>query len=75
MKLEELSPMQQRMLRYVSREPYEVQIAGKNRAPHCSACRALVRKGLVYTIHTGCYGATEAGRAIFKDWCERTGKK
>ena len=75
--LEQLSVTQQRVLKWIYREPNrcEVQVAGHGRAPLLSAARALVRKGLARTFNTGRYAATEAGRALVDEWCKRTKTK
>ena len=60
----ELSDTQKKVLRILAKRQGEVQLAGHGRAAYLSAARALVRKGLARTWHTGKYATTEAGREL-----------
>jgi hypothetical protein len=51
-----------------------VQIAGYKRAPYLSACRALVRKGLMFTWNTGKYGLTEGGYIALAEKTEQAAR-
>jgi len=66
-----LTETQQRVMRFVygrsSGTRMEVQIAGHGRGPWLSACRALVRKGLMRTWHSGYYGLTDEGLPIAEE--------
>jgi hypothetical protein len=65
-------------MRYVCRNATNkgtsVQIAGNARGPWLSACRALVRKGLMRTWRTGHYALTDEGQpiaeALVAEWRE-----
>ncbi len=59
-----LSAAQEKVLRFLSKDPNRLprQLAGYGAAPHLSAARALVRKGLVRAgTRTGYYGITADG--------------
>ena len=64
----EYSDTQRKVMRFVCRNALnkgsDVQIAGNGRGPWLSACRALVRKGLMHTRRSGKYGLTPEGQPI-----------
>ena len=55
--IDDLSDTQRRVLREMAREamPINVPMGGHGRGPILSACRALVRKGVLHSYHTGTY--------------------
>lgn len=67
-----LSPTALKVMRYVYRRPNgkhgcTVQIGGHGRAPWLSACRSLVKRGLMHASgRTGHYGLTKAGLEAFE---------
>lgn len=68
----QLSDLQWKMIRYLSREILTSrQIAGYGAAPRISACRALVRRGLAYTYRTGHFGLTTEGKALIGEAMKR----
>lgn len=64
MKFSDLSPTQQRVMRYLAQSVTEIQVAGKGRAPFLSAANALRRKGFATSYRTGWFKLTDEGRAI-----------
>lgn len=63
---DDLSETQQKMLRILVSRGGNVQVAGYGRAKWLSAARALMRRGLADSYHTGKYYATDAGKALLK---------
>ena len=69
-----ISPTQLRALRELARQPMptcEHPMAGYGRGPILSACRALVRRGLMWSYHTGKYGLTDEGVPIAREALRR----
>lgn len=59
--IDDLSDTQRRVLRELAREamPTNVPMGGHGRGPILSACRALVRKGVLRSHYTGRYTLNE----------------
>lgn len=74
------SDTQRKVMRFVCRNALnkgsDVQIAGNGRGPWLSACRALVRKGMMKSWHSGKYGLTPEGQPVAEqmlaEWRETT---
>jgi hypothetical protein len=63
----ELSETQIKVMRILAKRSGEVQLAGHGMAPYLSAARALVKKGLAKTWHTGKYAATDDGKKYYEE--------
>jgi hypothetical protein len=69
-----VSPTQLRALRELARQPMPtcgLPMAGYGRGPILSACRALVRRGFMWTYRTGSYGLTDAGVPLAREALRR----
>ena len=66
--IDDLSDTQRRVLRELAREamPINVPMGGHGRGPILSACRALVRKGVLRSYHTGKYTLNDEYRDMAK---------
>jgi hypothetical protein len=68
MKDQKLSEHQLKLLNHLAaHKDHEVQLAGYGQAKWLSVARALKRRGLANSFHTGKYYITEAGETFLKE--------
>ena len=74
--IDDLSDTQRKVLRELARQamPIDVPMGGNGRGPILSACRALVRKGVLRSHNTGRFTLVEGYRDMAKAELARWGE-